>query len=449
MTRSKVRWQGGRAWLSSLIGAVILATVILLAPPAGRAQGQTARIGVLAYRGTAVALARWQPLVDYLSAEIPGWRFELVPVTLVTAAERLQANELDFVITNPGHYITLAERFPLSALATQERRDPGQARGLLRFGTVIFVRADHTEIQTLADLKGKTLVAVSPDAFGGFQMAWYEFVQQGIDPFKDLKAIRYTGFPQDAIAREVLSGSADAGVVRTGLLEALAREGGVKLEDFKVLLANTQVGFPYLASSRLYPEWPFAVRGGTDRRLAEAVAVALLTTQKAGVAARYGLIDLWSAPLSYEGVRAVISAYQAEHEGTGAPQSPLVANPWNLVALALALLLAGFALGSSVRWWSARAQPAATDRSAVRGAAQDARRARFEKLTRREREILSLICRGEPTKRIAEQLSISPKTVEYHRANLLHKTKARSTPRMVQLATRFGFDQVPSLGETR
>ena len=81
-------------------------------------------------------------------------------------------------------------------------------------------------------------------------------------------------------------------------------------------------------------------------------------------------------------------------------------------------------------------------------AAEVARRARFENLTRREREILSLICRGEPTKAIAGKLSISPKTVEYHRANLLHKTKARSTPRMVQLATRFGFDQVPTLGET-
>ncbi len=435
-----------KGWFFGLIRAVITLGILFVATPGARAQENSAQIGVLAYRGTAAALARWQPLADYLTAKIDGWRFELVPVTLVSASERLQTNELEFLITNPGHFVTLAERYSLSALATRERRDAGQQAGLLHFGTVIFVRADRADIQTLADVEGKTLVAVSPEAFGGFQMAWYEFVQQGIDPFEDFKAIRYKGFPQDEIVTAVASGPADAGVVRTGLLESLAREGRIEIQDFKVLFSNAQTGFPYLVSSRLYPEWPFAARTGMNKRLYEAVAMALLQSQNAEIAQAFGLKDLWSAPLSYEDVRAVISTYQArDSAASGKPETLDLL--WVLIAL-VAALAAGFAIGSLQRRRTAGMPSSIPGKVFSGDAAQDVRRERFESLTRREREILRHICRGEPTKQIAEKLHISPKTVEYHRANLLHKTKARSTPRMVQLATRFGFDQAPSLGET-
>jgi two-component system sensor histidine kinase TtrS len=434
-------------WIFGLLGAIIAVSLLCAAPWAARAQEKSARIGVLAYRGTAAALTRWQPLADYLSDRIRGWRFKLVPVTLVSATEQLQTNELEFLITNPGHFVTLAERFSLSALATRERRDAGQKTGLMHFGTVIFARAGREDIQTLADVDGKTLAAVSPEAFGGFQMAWYEFTQQGIDPFKDFKAIRYKGFPQDEIVMDVASGRADVGVVRTGLLESLTREGRIKIEDFKVLFSNAQTGFPYLVSSRLHPEWPFAAREGTDKRLLEAVALALLQTQDTETARRYALRDLWSAPLSYEDVRDVISTYQSRNAAAGGePES--INQFWFLIALGVLALALGLTIGLVQLGRIGGTRSALPGRPAPRDAAQDDRRKRFETLTPREREILSLICRGEPTKRIAETLHISPKTVEYHRANLLHKTKAHSTPRMVQLATRFGFDQVHSLGET-
>jgi len=57
-----------------------------------------------------------------------------------------------------------------------------------------------------------------------------------------------------------------------------------------------------------------------------------------------------------------------------------------------------------------------------------------------DREILRLICNGNSSKVIAEELGISVKTVEYHRANLLQKKQAVTTPQLVQLATRLGYD---------
>jgi two-component system sensor histidine kinase TtrS len=71
---------------------------------------------------------------------------------------------------------------------------------------------------------------------------------------------------------------------------------------------------------------------------------------------------------------------------------------------------------------------------------------RMKRLTQREREILELICNGKQTRAIAVALGISPKTVEFHRTNLLHKTEAGTMAHLVQIATRLGYDQGVSLG---
>ena len=56
-------------------------------------------------------------------------------------------------------------------------------------------------------------------------------------------------------------------------------------------------------------------------------------------------------------------------------------------------------------------------------------------VTPREREVLDLISMGDSTKEIARKLGISPKTVEFHRANLLRKYGARTSSQLVALST--------------
>lgn len=55
-------------------------------------------------------------------------------------------------------------------------------------------------------------------------------------------------------------------------------------------------------------------------------------------------------------------------------------------------------------------------------------------LTRREEEILELICQQKTTDEIAGQLFISPKTVNGHRNNLLQKTSSRNVAGLVTFA---------------
>lgn len=58
---------------------------------------------------------------------------------------------------------------------------------------------------------------------------------------------------------------------------------------------------------------------------------------------------------------------------------------------------------------------------------------RIEQLTPREREALNLIVAGRTNKEIAEQLHISPRTVEVHRARLMKKLEAESLSDLVRM----------------
>ena len=59
---------------------------------------------------------------------------------------------------------------------------------------------------------------------------------------------------------------------------------------------------------------------------------------------------------------------------------------------------------------------------------------RVERLTQREREVMARVVVGEANRVIAEQLGLSPKTVEVHRAHVMEKLEVRSLAELVRLA---------------
>ena len=63
-------------------------------------------------------------------------------------------------------------------------------------------------------------------------------------------------------------------------------------------------------------------------------------------------------------------------------------------------------------------------------------------LTERESEILRQICNGLSNNEIAELLSISKRTVDKHRENLLQKTQSRNTASLVIYAIKHGYYNV-------
>lgn len=64
-------------------------------------------------------------------------------------------------------------------------------------------------------------------------------------------------------------------------------------------------------------------------------------------------------------------------------------------------------------------------------------------LTDRECAILYLIATSHCTKEIASELKISPKTVEYHRLNLMHKLNAHDYAALTRIAVYAGLIKLP------
>ncbi|HBV87072.1 response regulator transcription factor [Desulfosporosinus sp.] len=75
--------------------------------------------------------------------------------------------------------------------------------------------------------------------------------------------------------------------------------------------------------------------------------------------------------------------------------------------------------------------------NAYRQGSEDA----YESLTEREREILILLAKGHTNNEIAPILNISPKTVDYHRSNLMKKLKLHSKVELTKYALKRGLIQ--------
>ncbi|WP_286240735.1 response regulator transcription factor [Neptuniibacter halophilus] len=60
----------------------------------------------------------------------------------------------------------------------------------------------------------------------------------------------------------------------------------------------------------------------------------------------------------------------------------------------------------------------------------------YANLSRREKEVMALVVAGNANRQIAEELDISPKTVEVHRSRVMSKMRAGSLPELVKQAAQ-------------
>ncbi len=277
---------------------LILILLGLLSQPL-QALDVSIRIGVLSHRGTATTYNMWSPTADYLTEAIPNHHFVIIPLSFDRVHPAVSSGEVDFILVNPGIYVSLEVSYRVSRIATLRNLVDGHA--LNQFGSVIFTRADREDLNELKDLKDKTLMAVDKTSLGGYQMAWRKFKQHGYDIEDHLGEIRF-GNTHDNVVMAVMHGDVDAGNVRTNILERMASEGSIFINRFKVISQEHYRNFPLLHSTSLYPEWPFSKVQHTSNELAQKVAIALLNMPTNHLATRSGRYAGWTIPLDYQPV---------------------------------------------------------------------------------------------------------------------------------------------------
>ncbi len=335
-----------RGWRNTVFFSLFLVSIIALAAPqmVGAAE-PLIKIGVQTKGNLQEALRMWPPTAEYLSEAVPGYRFEVVPLNFREIDEAVAAGQVDFVVPNSGTYVELEARYGISRIATLKKHwmDGIYATS---FGATIFARSDRLTLRRLENIKGKRFAAVDPDSFGGWRMAWREMAGASIDPADDLASLTFVGSSR-AVLEAVLDGRADVGTVRTGLIEQWAQAGIIDIADLNILHdhrhGDSHEGapqFPFIHSTRLYPEWPFAKLRHTPVELAEKVAVALIempVDHRAAIAARsMG----WTVPLSYQPVHELMRELKIGPYADPGHLTPrqFLQRYWHLIALALGVI---------------------------------------------------------------------------------------------------------------
>lgn len=380
---------------------MVAALAVSLVASARSTEPSRVTIGVLANRGAEQCLAKWTPTAEYLTAQMPGHAFAVVPLGYDEVRDCVEADTADFILANPSFYVVLEARYGVSRIVTM--RDTASGKTSTVFGGVIVARGDRDDIRNVDDLRGKSFMATDQLSLGGWRAVWRELIERGVDPHRDFADLSF-GHTYDAVIRAIADGRVDAGCVRTDTLERLDAEGAARMADFRVIPCNPDAaeGFPFQLSTRLYPEWPLAKTRQTSLELAERVAVALLQMTSDDNAARAGGYAGWTVPRNYQPVRDCLKALGAEpYDDIGALSLKDVAArywPW------LALVVVFVSLAAATTVYVARLNQRLRESTALLET-EFAERLRVEEMARRRQSQLAEVSRLNAIEEVASGLS--------------------------------------------
>jgi len=319
----------------------ILFFVIVIFSTLSTALCEEIRVAVRANQGIELAISKWQATFDRINKSIPEHHFVLVP--FASNSELNQAisyQHFSFSLTNPAAAVEHKIRYGYQPLATLINKRHG--KGYTKFGSVIFTRADRSDLNTIKDLKNKIFIGADELGFGGWRVAWREMLLHGIDPYTDFAELRFAGGKQQRVVRQVIDGDADAGSVRTDLLERMAAEGQLDFDLIKVLGARKTKGFLFIHSTELYPEWLFSATKLPSNDLKNRVTIALLSISKNDIAAKKGKYVGWSNPHDYDSVEALLRDLKVgPFHSTSKGMLSEVIQKYIYVITAVALLIVG------------------------------------------------------------------------------------------------------------
>jgi PAS domain S-box-containing protein len=287
------------------VNRFLLSLLLWLLIPAGLFGKQIA-IAVVAIHGEEKAMQAWTPTVEFLQRTLPQHTFKLIPFTpdkVEQLKESIASGTIDFVISQPAIYVELELSNGISRILTMIDKSRSA-----EFGSVMITRSD-SGIKRLEQAKERRIAAVAPLGFGGWLIGYYEFLEHGIDLLKDASQVAFLG-TQDKVLQAVMNRRADIGIIRTGFLENMARYNDLNLSKITVLNRQDDPDFPYLLSSRLYPEWAFAKTKEVSNALAKETAMAMMSIPPNSEAAKKAGFWEWTMPYNYQPVHELMQKLQ-------------------------------------------------------------------------------------------------------------------------------------------
>ncbi len=201
----------------------VLTGAVLAISAAITAQAETWKLAVTDVEGMERLQLEWGPFKDALEAAT-GDSFEFFAVNSRTAAaEALRGKTVDFVVSGPAEYVVINKLTNATPIVGLGRPD---------YHCAIVVRAD-SGINTVADLKGKTVVFGDIGSTSNMLCPMQVLADHGLDPVNDIQKTHTSR----NIAHEALkNGDVDAlGSNAGSWLSVRNRETDLPYGFFKIL----------------------------------------------------------------------------------------------------------------------------------------------------------------------------------------------------------------------
>lgn len=227
---------------------------------------ETIHLGILNTSGNEAENVLYAETASVLKDKLKPRNVEVSTYDLPGLEKGIADGKLDFFISNPGFYVSSRQKLDTTALASQSNQFFGRPDRAL--GSVFVVPKQSSHIYSLRDLRGKSVCAVAPNAYGGLYIALGELNRRGFDPDKFFSSIHYSGYPMPKVLEELKAGKCEAAIVRTCLLEELSASGQIKENEFRVIEPRPSLSKEHcIRSTELYPGWVFAATKNTSEAL--------------------------------------------------------------------------------------------------------------------------------------------------------------------------------------
>lgn len=293
-----------RYWQALVLAAACGIPLLAAQPP-----GTSIVIGATGGQLNGSGPDSYRIFTEYLAGAIAGYRFEVRSFDSIAQLQQAAAREeLHFAILTPATYVEMAQQQDLRTLATVTQEVAGARLPWL--AAAVFTRDDADAPRDLADVEGRSVVALARLAVGGWLAAAREWKDLGVEPEQDFRSLEFR-FSFGELLQQVCSGATDIGVLSAQVLHRMRDECEFPLKVLQHPRVPPDPVYPAEHSSRLYPELAFVALGArSSEDLVVAMTQALLAVRPGSPAALAASVAGFTAPLSYESVEALMRELQ-------------------------------------------------------------------------------------------------------------------------------------------
>jgi phosphonate transport system substrate-binding protein len=254
------------------------ALVVLTALPAVAQDWKTdyriVRFGILSGENESDRVARYTPYQEYLEKTLG------VEVEIFTAGnydgviQALAAGQIEFSFLGSSSYAAAytETKGGVVPLLTSLQQDDSTG-----YYGVIVVRCD-SGLKTIDDLKGKTLAFADPDSTSGYNVPYYNLVQQGYEPETFFASIPFSGSHEAGVVG-VANGQFDAAATyisneKNGIPQRMETKGMIKEGEICKIWTSPEI-----------TSGPFTARANLPQGLVDEMKAAMLALPTADPAA--------------------------------------------------------------------------------------------------------------------------------------------------------------------